>query len=133
MNLPLHFGLLGALEAGAIALLIGALVYAIWHWIAARSGLHHAHAIGWSCLIAVAIGAGIDTWHMFYLGMVKLESPLYARIALQKIHDPEGLGSRITMEVIAAVVGVVLCRLAFSARSRDADSASPSTPADPKR
>ncbi len=131
MNLPLHFGLLGALEAGAIALLIGVLVYAIWHWIAARSGLPAAHVIGWSCLVAVAVGAGIDTWHMFYLGMVKLESPLYARLALQKIHDPEGLGARVTLEVFGAVAGVVLSRLAFSRRSHDGEGQSPSAPVDP--
>ncbi|WCE05282.1 hypothetical protein [Pseudoxanthomonas sp. JBR18] len=117
MNLPLHFGLLGALEAGAIALLIGLLVYAVWHWIAARTGLHQAHAIGWSLGIALLIGAGIDTWHLFYIGTVKLESPLYARMALQRIHDPDALGMRVACEAIGAVVGVVLSRLAFSARS----------------
>jgi hypothetical protein len=119
MNLPLHFGLLGALEAGAIALLIGLLVYAAWHWLAARAGIHHAHAIGWSCLMAVAIAGGIDLWNMFYLGMVKLESPVYARIALQKVHDPEGLGARVVIEFVGAVVGVILARLAFSPRSQD--------------
>ncbi|WDS35552.1 hypothetical protein [Pseudoxanthomonas sp.] len=130
MNLPLHFGLLGALEAGAIALLVGLLVYTAWHWIAARADLHHAHAIGWSCVMAVAIGAGIDFWHMFYLGMVKLESPVYARIALQKIHDPDGLGARVILEAIGAVVGVVLARLAFSPRSHEDDAAKPGTAVD---
>lgn len=130
MNLPLHFGLLGALEAGAIALLIGLLVYAVWHWIAARAGLHHSHAIGWSCVMAVVIGAGIDGWHLFYLGVVKLESPVYARMALQKIHDPDSLGARVALEAIGAVVGVVLSRLAFSARSRDDDATPPATSPD---
>lgn len=133
MNLPLHYGLLGALEAGAIALLVGLLVYAAWHWIAARAGLHHSHAIGWSCLMAVAIGAGIDGWHLFYLGMVKLESPVYARMALQKIHDPDSLGARVAMEAIGAVVGVVLSRLAFNARSHDDDGAPPAVRPEQKR
>lgn len=130
MNLPLHFGLLGALEAGAIALLIGLLVYAVWHWIAARAGLHHSHAIGWSCVMAVVIGAGIDGWHLFYLGVVKLESPVYARLALQKIHDPDSLGARVALEAIGAAVGVVLSRLAFSARSRDDDATPPAVSPD---
>lgn len=130
MNLPLHFGLLGALEAGAIALLIGLLVYAVWHWIAARAGLHQSHAIGWSCVMAVVIGAGIDGWHLFYLGVVKLESPVYARMALQKIHDPDSLGARVALEAIGAVVGVVLSRLAFSARSRDDDATPPAASPD---
>ncbi|AER57522.1 hypothetical protein DSC_14390 [Pseudoxanthomonas spadix BD-a59] len=126
----MHFGLLGALEAGAIALLIGLLVYAVWHWIAARAGLHHSHAIGWSCVMAVVIGAGIDGWHLFYLGVVKLESPVYARMALQKIHDPDSLGARVALEAIGAVVGVVLSRLAFSARSRDDDATPPAVSPD---
>lgn len=123
MNLPLHFGLLGALEACAIAFVIGLLVYAVWHWIAARADIHHSHAIGWSCVIAVAIGAGIDAWHLFYLGMVKLESPVYARMALARIHDPDSLGARVTLEAIGAVVGVVVSRLGFSGRSSAKDVA----------
>jgi len=39
MNLPLHFGLLGTLEAGLIALLVGLLVYALWHRL--------CRALGW--------------------------------------------------------------------------------------
>lgn len=130
MNLPLHFGLLGAFEAGAIALLIGLVVYALWHWVAVRAGIHQAHAIGWSCVMAIAIGAGTDFWHLFYLGMVKLESPVYARIALQRIHDPDGLGTRVTLEAIGAVLGVLLARLAFSPRSPSHDAARPADPAD---
>jgi hypothetical protein len=40
------------------------------------------HAIGWSCVIAVVISAGIDAWKLFYMGIVRLESPLYARLFL---------------------------------------------------
>ena len=61
-------------------MLVGLLVYFLWsqlcrllHWTA-------GHAIGWSCVIAVIISAGIDAWKLFYMGIVRLESPLYARI-----------------------------------------------------
>ncbi len=107
MNLPLHFGFLGALEAGIIAFLIGLLIYAGWQAICRSLGWSIGHAIGWSCVLAVAIGAGIDTWNLFYLGMMKLESPLYARIALQAIHDPESLGARVICETCGALAGVV--------------------------
>jgi len=80
--------------------------------------------------MAVVIGAGIDGWHLFYLGVVKLESPVYARMALQKIHDPDSLGARVALEAIGAVVGVVLSRLAFSARSRDDDATPPAVSPD---
>ena len=116
MNLPLHFGMLGALEAGLIALLIGLAVYGAWSWVCRRAGLTIGYALGWSAAIAVAIGAGIDAWNLFYLGMVKLESPLYARLALAGIHDPDNLGLRVLLEMVGALAGVVLGWWLFSAR-----------------
>ena len=106
MNLPLHLGWPGALEAGLIALVVGLLAYALFHAIGRRARWPEGHAIGWASLAAVALGAGIDIWHLFYMGVVKLESPVYARIVLSKIHDPDGLGLRVLMEVIGALVGV---------------------------
>jgi hypothetical protein len=117
MNLPLHLGFLGALEAGIISLLIGMLAYAGWHWLCRALGWSVGHAIGWACVTAVVISAGIDAWNMFYLGMMKLESPLYARIALQGIHDAGGLGSRVVCEFVGALTGVVLGWHMFSVRS----------------
>ena len=64
------------------------------------------HAIGWSCVIAVIIAAGIDAWKLFYMGIVRLESPLYARIFLATIHDPNELGSRVVLEIAGALAGV---------------------------
>ncbi len=45
------------------------------------------------CLAAVAIGAGWDIWNLFYTSIVRLESPLYARLALQSIHDRTSLAA----------------------------------------
>ncbi|MBA3928160.1 hypothetical protein J2X02_001001 [Pseudoxanthomonas japonensis] len=108
MNLPLHYGVLGALEAGLIALLVGMLCFLFWNWLSGRMRWSMGHAIGWACVSAVVIGAGIDVWNMFYLGIARLESPLYARIALKGIHDPDGLGSRVVLEIAGALTGVVL-------------------------
>lgn len=114
MNLPLHTGLLGALEAGMIAFLVGVLVYAGWAWVCRRTGLRIGHAVGWGAAIAVAIGAGIDAWNLFYLGMSRLESPLYARLALAGIHDADSLGTRVLLEIVGALAGVVLGWWRFS-------------------
>ena len=107
MNLPLHFGWPGVLEAALIAFAAGVLCFLFWRWTCRRAGWSEARAIGWACASAVAVGAGIDSWNLFYLGVVKLESPVYARIALSKMHDPDFLGTRVFMEWTGAVCGVV--------------------------
>ena len=121
MNLPLHFGLLGSLEAGLIALLIGLGVYWVSQSLCRRAGLSLGHAVGWACLAAVAIGAGWDIWNLFYTSIVRLESPLYARLALQSIHDPDELGARVVLEVAGALAGVGLGWRLFSASDEAAD------------
>lgn len=122
MNLPLHFGLLGTLEAGLIALLVGLLVYALWHRLCRWAGWTDGHAIGWACVIAVVASAGIDAWNLFYMGMMRLKSPLYARLFLASIHDPNELGSRVVLEVAGAIGGVALGWLLFSSRSAGKNS-----------
>ena len=121
MNLELHDGLLGSLEAALIALAVGFVVFSVWWQVCRRTGLSHGHAIGWACLVAVVIAAGIDSWKLFYLGMVRLESPLYARLALASIHDPDQLGTRVVLEVAGALVGVGLGWRAFSPRATARD------------
>ncbi|KAF1687374.1 hypothetical protein B1992_05225 [Pseudoxanthomonas broegbernensis] len=116
MNLSLHTGLLGALEAGLIAFLIGVAVYAGWAWVCRRAGLSIGQAVGWGAAIAVVVAAGIDTWNLFYLGVAKLESPLYARLALAGIHDADHLGARVLLEVIGSLCGTVLGWWLFSGR-----------------
>ena len=59
MNLPLHYGVLGALEAGLIALLIGVLCFWVWNAVCHRANAAMGHAIGWACVSAVILGAGV--------------------------------------------------------------------------
>ncbi|MBJ7516181.1 MAG: hypothetical protein JHC82_08080 [Stenotrophomonas sp.] len=117
MNLPLHFGLLGTLEAAGIALLVGLLMYFLFHHIARALRWTHGHALGWASGIAAVISAGIDMWKLFYMGIVRMESPFYARLYLATIHDPNELGSRVVLEIIGALSGVALGWLLFSSRS----------------
>ncbi|WP_066092928.1 hypothetical protein [Xanthomonas massiliensis] len=119
MNLPLHFGLLGSLEAGLIAFLAGLIVYALVAVPARRLAWPAGPVIGWSCVVAVVVSAGLDAWNLFYLSTirVRLESPLYARLALQSVHDPDQLGARVVLEIVGALAGVALAYWWFSART----------------
>lgn len=117
MNLPLHFGLLGSLEAGAIALLVGLLAYFVFHHLGRSLRWTHGHALGWASGLSVAVSAGIDMWKLFYMGIVRMESPFYARLYLATIHDPNELGTRVVLEIIGALSGVALGWVAFSSRS----------------
>lgn len=119
MNLPLHNGFLGVMEAGLIALLIGILAYGLLRWIVRALGGSAGHALGWACVLAVVVAAGLDAWNLFSLGMMKLESPLYARLALQGIHDPASLGARVVFQVVGALAGVGLGWLLFTGGWRD--------------
>ena len=114
MNLPLHLGLLGALEAGSIALLVGVLAYALLQWVVRKLRGSMGHALGWGFVVAAVVSAGIDAWNLFYLGMVRLESPVYARLALQGIHDADSLGTRVVCEMIGAAIGVLIGWRLFS-------------------
>ena len=107
MNLPLHMGWLGVLEAALIAFGVGMLCFVFWRWLCRCAGWSEARAIGWACVSALAIAAGVDSWNLFYLGVVRLESPVYARIALAKMHDPDFLGTRVFLEWAGALSGVV--------------------------
>lgn len=127
MNLPLHLGLLGALEAGLIALAVGMLFYWLWHHLCHRLGWPNSRAIGWACVTAVVTSAGIDTWNLFYLGMVRLESPTYARMALAGIHDADGLGTRVVLEIAGALTGVVLGWVLFGGKRASGHGQTPSS------
>ena len=120
MNLPLHPGWLGVFEATLIALLVGLLAWLFWRWLAHRSGWSEGHAIGWACVSAVVVAAGIDSWNLFYLGVARLESPVYARIALARIHDADVLGTRVFMDWADALGGVVLGWILFRPWGRTA-------------
>lgn len=114
MNLPLHLGALGSLEAGLIAFFIAMLAFAGWNAMGSRLHWPIGRSIALACLTGIVIGAGWDTWNLFYLGMVRLESPLYARLAIAGIHDVQNLGGRVLMEWIGALAGAGIGWLLFS-------------------
>src|SRR3546814_2633625 len=87
--------------------MIGLFAYLASHFIARALRWPEGHAIGWAAFAAVAIGAGIDLWHLFSLFFVNPGSPARVQLALAGIHDPSGLGTRAVMEIFGALGGVL--------------------------
>ena len=94
-------------------------MYFLWSRLCRLLHWSMGHAIGWACVISVVASAGIDAWKLFYMGIVRLESPLYARLFLATIHDPNELGSRVVLEIAGALAGVALGWVLFSSRSSE--------------
>lgn len=107
MNLPLHPGWPGALEAGLIALAIGVAMFGLLHAIGRRSAWQEGKAFGWACLLAAAVGAGTDIWHLAPLYTVNPGNAARIRSALAGIHDPQWLGARVLTELVGALSGAV--------------------------
>jgi hypothetical protein len=101
-------GIAGALEAGFIALAIGALACAFCHHVGRRVGWKQGTEIGVALVATLVVAAGIDAWDLFHLSIVRLESPFVIERMLGEIHDPAFLGTRVVFEFCGAVAGVML-------------------------
>lgn len=104
----LSSGLAGALQAGGIAVVLGLALSLATHGLARPSGWREGTAIGVAFVLALLLGAGVDAWDLFYLSIVRLESPFAIRETLAAIHDPGSLGTRVVFEFIGAGAGVML-------------------------
>lgn len=119
----LSTGIAGALEAGLIALAIGALLCALCHHFGRRVGWKQGTEIGVALVATLVIAAGVDAWDLFHLSIVRLESPFAIAQALGDIHDPAFLGTRVVFEFCGAVAGVMtgwyFAAVAMAGRRRD--------------
>src|SRR3546814_17608264 len=88
MNLPLHTGWLGALEAGALAFMIGLFAYLASHFLARALRWPEGHAIGSAAFAAGASGAGIDLWHLLSLFFCNPGSPAPRQLAPAGLSAP---------------------------------------------
>ena len=104
----LSSGIAGALEAGAIALVIGALLSMAAHFLGRRIGWRHGTAIGVAFVVTLIVAAGVDSWDLFYLSIVRMESTFVIQRTLDAMHDPGFLGVRVVFEFTGAVFGVML-------------------------
>jgi len=104
----LSTGIAGALEAGLIALAIGALLCALCHHLGRRAGWKQGTEIGVAFVATLFIAAGVDAWDLFHLSIIRLESPFVIELTLGDIYDPAFLGTRVVFEFCGAMAGVML-------------------------
>ena len=104
----LSFGMPGVLEACGIAFAAGLVVCLLAHRIGRSVGWKPGTAIGISLVVTLVVAAGVDAWDLFYLSIVRLESPYVIMRTLEAIHDPDFLGTRVVFEFAGAVAGVML-------------------------
>jgi len=99
------YGWVGGLQAGAIAMLVGALVFALLRWRTGSAWSHGAQ-LGWAWLLALALAASGDLWDLFYFNFAQLQSLQLLRAKLATVHDPDGIGTRVLCELLGAALGV---------------------------
>ncbi|WP_266170474.1 hypothetical protein [Dyella subtropica] len=116
------FGMVGGLQAGAIAAAAGFLLCVLFRWIGRRNGWSQGAQLGWSYLLALFLAGGGDLWDMFYFNYARLQSLQLLKAKLAEVHDPDGIGTRVFCEFVGVVVGVFLAWWLLVGRRRDGET-----------
>jgi hypothetical protein len=111
----MDFGVLGALESGGIALLVGIVVYLLLHaFVGKGNGWSDGKEISIAFVISVAIGGGEDMWNLLYFTMAPLQSLTLLQLKLAAVHDPDAIGLRVFFDIVGALIGACLGWAMFS-------------------
>ena len=110
------YGIVGALEAGAIALVIGLVVYVGLHLFGRSQGWSLGLEVGWASVIGVILAGGSDMWNLVYFNYGRVQSLQLLKIRLAEVHDPDNLGARVFFEFVGVAVGVFIGWLLFARR-----------------
>ncbi|WP_243042640.1 hypothetical protein [Dyella sedimenti] len=112
------YGLIGGLEAGAIALVAGFLAFGLLHWFGRGQGWSVGLEVSWAYVAGMVLAGGQDLWNLFYFNYGRLQSLQLLRARLAEVHDADSLGLRVLFEFIGAGVGVFLGWQVFAGRLR---------------
>lgn len=107
----LGYGIVGALEIGAIALVVGFVLYAVLH---KTTRANHGVLMGWSWLLSTALVGAVDFKDIFYFNFSRFQSIQLLRLQLAEVHDPDAIGLRCFFVMLGAIVGVGLAWAIFS-------------------
>lgn len=100
------YGWTGGVEAGAISLAVGFVLYLLFHRLGRRGGWSDARQIGWAYFLTLVLTARVDAWNLFYFNYARLQSLQLLKAKLAEVHDPDGIGTRVMCELLGAAVGV---------------------------
>jgi hypothetical protein len=114
------FGIVGGLEAGMISVLVGMLLFGVFHWLGRRNGWSYGPQVSWAFLLTTLLTAGGDLSDLFYFNYAQTQSLQLLRAQLAQVHDPDGIGTRVALELFGAVLGIylgwALCNSAWGRR-----------------
>ncbi len=112
------FGVVGGIEAGTIALIVGILVFGVFHAIGKRNGWHYGAQFGWAYLVTLLVAASGDMSDLVYFNYAQLQSLQLLKAKLAEVHDPDGIGTRVFFEFAGAGVGLYVGWLLFGLLGR---------------
>ena len=112
------YGVVGGIEAGMIALVVGILVFGVFHAIGTRNGWHYGAQFGWGYLITLLVAASGDMSDLVYFNYAQLQSLQLLKAKLAEVHDPDSIGTRVFFEFAGAGVGLYVGWLLFGVLGR---------------
>lgn len=110
------YGIVGALEAGLIALAVGVIAFGVLHLFGRAQGWPVGVELSWATVLGVAVAGGYDLWNLFYFNYGRLQSLQLLRARLAEVHDPDSLGLRVLFECMGVAAGVALGWVLFGRR-----------------
>ena len=108
------YGIVGALQVGGIALLVGIVAYLLVRLLGKANGWSHGMELTVAVLVAFFLAGGEDIRTSFYFNFVPIQSPQLLRVKLAAVHDPDSMGLRVLFEMLGALVGAFTGWAAFS-------------------
>ncbi|MGH8779339.1 hypothetical protein [Paraburkholderia sp.] len=112
------YGIVGGMQAGAIAAVIGFFMLLLVHWLTRKQRWNLGRELGVSYLLSLLPSSSGDFWNLFYFNYADLQSPALMRATLADVHDPDSIGVRVLCEFLGAAVGILLAWLLLYWRGR---------------
>ncbi|HEV7775379.1 MAG TPA: hypothetical protein VGO76_00805 [Luteibacter sp.] len=107
------FGMTGALQVGAIALVLGFVLFALLRLMSRKQAWGPGKAVALAFFFALLLSGSEDLWNLFYFNYAPVQSLQLLRLKLAAVHDPDAIGLRVLYEFLGSTVGVSLAWLVF--------------------